>query len=148
MRHAIIITIMIGNLFVCSLAIATNWHPIFEDDEKTVYIETDNIRIQGDEVSYWEKWVYKNPQGEGGILFISRLAHSTSDCKERTSGITQLVAYDKDGDVVFSFYYPLDMKPVVPDSIGETTLDKACQIKLIKKNQQKNLKKQKEAKQK
>lgn len=134
MRQATRIVIMIGNLFVCSLAIATEWYLMYENDEYSIYIESESMKIQGDKVSYWEKLEFKKPKKDlEGKLFFTRIAYKTSDCKERMSGFTQLVAHDKEGKVVHSFDYPLDMSPVAPNSVGEVILEQACDLKLIKK---------------
>ncbi len=132
MRQATGIVIMVGNLFVCNLAIATNWYLMYENDEYSIYIENENMKIQGDKVSYWERLEFKKPEKLKGKPYFATVAYKTSDCEERMSGVTQLVAHDKEGKVVYSFDYPLDMSPVAPNSVGEIILEQVCDLKSIR----------------
>ncbi|HEX3035824.1 MAG TPA: surface-adhesin E family protein [Thermodesulfobacteriota bacterium] len=139
MRQAIRIVIIVGNLFLGSMAISANWYQIYEDDEQTVSIETKHMKIQEDQISYWEKWVYKNPKKYWvlekpkkyieGLDVSTQETYYTYDCKKRMTGFTTAVLYDKEGNTLFSHKYPLRMRQVTPKSLEEYILEATCTIK-------------------
>lgn len=129
MTHISELIILAGSLLVVSTAIASNWADVYDEDDATIYVDKDSIKVNGNVVTHWEKWVYKKIQtSANGKPYKSRSAYAHIDCKEKTRGFTRLIEYDEDGTVVFSHDYPLDMKPIQPASRMDAISYAVCHI--------------------
>lgn len=133
MTQIIKIIILVGSLLVTSVAIAANWVDVLHEADVTIYVEKDSIKVNGDVISYWEKWKYKEIQTMAKFKpFKSTLTYTHIDCKEKTYGYTSALAYDEGGNVVESDNAPLRMTPIPADSKVEGIADWVC--KLYKSN--------------
>jgi hypothetical protein len=121
------IIIVATSMFVASIALATDWLQVVNDYMATVYINKESIKMQGDKVTYEEKWNFNRLQSLAGLKYNSMLTYRQFDCKEKTSGTTALI-YFMDDKKVFSHNYPIDMQPIVPDSRDNHIYLLVCQI--------------------
>ena len=127
LKHTIkTIILLVGSLLMYNSAMAANWMLIGSDDESSAYLDMESIKRENNTVKFWMKQEYKKIKDTAGIKHKTILYYSLIDCMEKTLGSTKQVAYDSDGKVVFSKNYPIDMVPIVPDSIGEFVFKQQC----------------------
>lgn len=115
MMHISKIIVLVSSMLVASVAIATDWRQVYVDYLAIVYIDKDSIKMQGDKVTCVEKWNFNHLQSLGMLKYNSMLDYRQFDCKQRTSGSTSIVFFMDDKNV-FSHNYPIEMKPILPDS--------------------------------
>lgn len=127
MIHISKIIIVATSMVVASMALAADWLQVVNDYLATVYIDKESIKMQGDNVSFVEKWNFNRLQSLGGLKYNSMLNYMQFDCKEKTSGSTTLV-YFMDDKTVFSHDYSIDMQPIVPDSRDNHIYLLVCQL--------------------
>lgn len=126
MRHTFGVMILVGNLYISNLAIATNWVQVEVDDIATTYIDADNVKREDNMVKFWSKGEFKEAQTIGKTVIKSVLTYEYIDCKDRTWGHTEGVFRDSEGNIELSQEFPLNMKPIPPESLGEKYLNLLC----------------------
>ena len=127
MKHTIkTIVLLVGSLILYNSATASYWMLIDSNDEYSVYLDRESIKRENNTVKFWLKWEFKKTQLLMKIKYITMNQYYIIDCREKTSDSTNLVAYDSDGEVVFSKNYPIHMEPIVPDSISESWFKLLC----------------------
>lgn len=117
-----------GSLLVANTAIAANWVKIDDSDDAVIYADRGSIKVNGDVISYWEKWEYKKGQTIAGKRFKSIVMYTHIDCNQKDFADTTKIFYDKDGNVVISGDFPLDMKIIPPGTIEESISTIMCRI--------------------
>ena len=115
MMHNSKIIVFVSSMVVASVAMATDWLQVYVDYLAIVYIDKDSIKMQGHKVTCVEKWNFNHQQSFGTLKYNSMLDYRQFDCKQRTSGSTSIVFFMDDKNV-FSHNYPIEMKPILPDS--------------------------------
>lgn len=98
-----------------------------------VTIEVNFSRLTRDSngiIRGWERRQHTTPQrSENGKTYISTMVQAHYDCDGRRSKLLQGVSYDRRGNVVTSWTLPVyshEWHDVVPESIGEGTLNAVC----------------------
>ncbi len=109
------IIVLVSSMVVASVAMATDWRQVYVDYLAIVYIDKDSIKMRGDKVTCVEKWNFNHLQSFGMLKYNSMLDYRQFDCKQKTSGSTSIVFFMADKKV-FSRNYPIEMKPISPDS--------------------------------
>lgn len=102
-------------------ASASTWLVVSERESgETTYIDADTIRRNGSTVWFWVKSV----ESSGNYSKV----YWSGDCNARSIRLRELYEYTDSGDIIRS-RTPGDyglLKRVVPDSIGEALLERAC----------------------
>lgn len=102
-------------------AFASNWLLVSERESgESEYIDADTIRRNGSTVWFWEKSV--ESYGKYSKSYWS------GDCNARSIRLREFYEYTASGNIIRSFT-PGDygtLRRVVPDSVGEALLERAC----------------------
>ncbi|TXH70629.1 MAG: SH3 domain-containing protein [Thiothrix sp.] len=103
-----------------------DWHLVGNSENVDVYIDRVE-KIDDTSIKFWSLYTYKEKDSKGAA---SSKEKTLGNCKDLSSSVTYLVTYSQRmglGDVVDSKEVTLpSFTPVVPDSIGETSLVTAC----------------------
>ncbi len=126
MRRVYLTAFCVVAIGISTNADAANWVFVDSSNKAGVYIDWDSIERSGNRVTAWEKWIYKpdakRVQAEAKI-------RNRYDCVSRTIKLLYSINYAENGSVISSFTfneYDAPPSPVVPESIGEAVLDRAC----------------------
>ena len=100
----------------------------FSDSNPVMYLDLQTLKTN----KYWVKFVYKTPQKIGDKTFNSTISEHNYSCTSNSSSIaTSHLYYDTQSASKFiksiNFENPMSkMESVVPNSMGESILNKAC----------------------
>ena len=101
-------------------ASAATWVKLFDDPERTRYVDADSIRSEGSLVKIWQLTDYrKNPDGDP---YLSTKHLAEFDCKGMRVRNLHLVAYSGNmgrGSVHINHSLAADWGPLVPGSTDE-----------------------------
>jgi len=102
------------------------WECLNMSDTDYLFINKDKIRRQGNLVWYWTMKVpFQELHSDKKCTKYCYVA----DCDSARSGLVSYIKYDSNDEVLDSHTFKeseIDMSPVVPGSIGESTLEYAC----------------------
>lgn len=98
------------------------------NDTMAVYLDTKSIQAtnQPSQVMAWTVWVYYPDKNMGAGPSSYGLSRDYYDCGTQQSATNYVLDYNLKGDVVDSAQPYAQLKPVVPDSMGEAALKAAC----------------------
>lgn len=121
--------LLILSLFILQIsASAANWVKITNpENNKTVYLDTDNIEMSFPIYRYWVKY------NKGDYTYIFNMA---SNCNNNTSAVTTTMKYDSDGNLLERKTDSEIFEPIIPDSINEFIHRQIC---LMAKNNANNI---------
>lgn len=155
-RWAMISVLVAVSISVCSPSFAAQWEPVAEtQDETTVLIDIAGIALDKATRRFWLKFDYsrslsrstklqafeeqKSKLGFGPCGGNMRTTCDLSwfgpeekkqewkvDCMGKTITILMSISYDQRGTVVESSREASDPVPIVPDTIGETIVNRVC----------------------
>lgn len=127
-----LLSCLLGTFYMVSVQAAPSWIQIggFDKNLGVNLIEVDSIKRNGNQVTFWRWVVLPKVWGTGaGEPFDNMKSKSIVDCTEKTSGYTYVVSYI--GNVALSEKtVPLEMKPLVPNSVGMDELNAVCTMRI------------------
>ncbi|MFO0995309.1 MAG: hypothetical protein U1F33_01400 [Alphaproteobacteria bacterium] len=94
-----------------------------------IYLDPATIRINGEKRKVWSLWDFKVEQKSGAKKYRSALEQREYDCREEQTRMTSFIWYAGQmgsGSVIHSESSLTRWEPVVPGSIGETSLNILC----------------------
>jgi hypothetical protein len=117
-------------LSLASVSARAEWRVVWvgNDIGLTVYADLSTIERTGNEVKMWEIMDYRSVQ-EAGDNYLSSKSLRVYDCEKEQFGLVAFWVYSghmASGSVVYSSDVPGKLRPVEPDSIGETLWTTAC----------------------
>lgn len=125
--------IVMTALIFISNNVNADWLGVSSTDTFDTYVDKTTIKINGTLAKMWilrdYKSLQKSTNDAKGNAYLSIAAQLEYDCKEEQSRPLALSYYSKnmgDGLVVYSQTYTDTWQPVVPKSVGKSTLDIAC----------------------
>lgn len=127
---------LIALVFSVSYTHASDWSLLDTSDIAQVYLDKSSVARFGKIRKAWIAYSYKDAETYNGKSYKSSKTLGLYSCAERTSGIYQSTSYADEygkGLVISSWQIPskdVHFSEVVPDSIGEVTIDAICKIKL------------------
>jgi hypothetical protein len=110
------------------------WIKVSESDEagKTVYVDPTTIRRNSNLVKMWQFYDYKTVQTVGSIRFLTAKEQWEFDCAEERSRVVARKEFSGNmgsGTMVSTNSQVGKWVPVIPDSIGRTVWEVACNKK-------------------
>jgi hypothetical protein len=110
------------------------WLKVSENDDagKTVYVDQATIRRNSNLVKMWQFYDYKTVQTVGGNRFLTAKEQWEFDCAEERSRVVARKEFSGNmgsGTMVFTNSQVGKWLPVIPDSIGRTVWEIACNKK-------------------
>lgn len=120
-------------LAIASNAMASNWISVVHGSDSDVYFDLQGLIMNGDQRTFWVKYVYKHSQklGDSKKTYFVEISYEGLNCTSRTDAVYKQLFYDKTGNVIYQTEYDSNpsWEPIVPDSNGEMTADETCAIK-------------------
>lgn len=125
-------------LLSASLAVmpawANDWKLVGKNAEYELYIEPSTIKtVQRNKISpkYQQAWfkfyIHTDISKDGLRVGDYKLRYFQFDCAQQTLGLVSGIDYFQDGTIAKNEHPPaVDMKPVVPDSVGQGLADTIC----------------------
>jgi hypothetical protein len=132
-------------LYVCmATAQAANWKLVGESSTAKVYLDLQSVRFSGSNAKAWFLFDYSAPR-EVPVSYPTKTYQSVKqlnqfDCASGTSGVAQSLSFAGtagEGEVVDSQSIQptrVSYSDVVPDSVGETMLNRVCSMKKAAKS--------------
>ena len=110
------------------------WIKVSDSDEagKTVYVDPNTIRRNSNLVKMWQFYDYKTVQTLGSIRFLTAKEQWEFDCAEGRSRVVARKEFSGNmgsGTMVSTNSQVGKWLPVMPDSIGQTVWEVACNKK-------------------
>jgi hypothetical protein len=110
------------------------WIMVSDSDEagKTVYVDPNTIRRNSNLVKMWQFYDYKTVQTLGSIRFLTAKEQWEFDCAEGRSRVVARKEFSGNmgsGTMVSTNSQVGKWLPVMPDSIGQTVWEVACNKK-------------------
>lgn len=106
------------------------WWTFYEDETREIAFDTKTVQREGTNVIAWTRTRLAKPKTlAGGKTWIELIARNTFYCGSRRTSFDQETARNAAGDVVHSRQlksYEIETEGVMPDSIGESEYEAAC----------------------
>jgi hypothetical protein len=110
----------------CALALlatgvgAADWVWVSTPDAHQHYYDRSKILVDGDQVTYWRRVVFRTPQVTRTGAARSAMYRERIDCRAHTGRTLGYLLYGSDGGVIENTYTPdATAEPVVPDTVGD-----------------------------
>lgn len=111
-------------------AYASNWVFIGSGSQRKVYVDSDNLARNGDEITVWQKIIFNKPNKlPNGKLFSVLTVKQIYNCYRQTYKNLYYHLFTKNGTFIHSNnlpYYLQTDKTIVPDTVGDTILKYIC----------------------
>ncbi len=101
-------------------AAAADWVRVDAADQNTHYYDRSKLGIDGPEISYWRRVVFRTPQPVKGGMARMAMYRERINCDRHTYQTLGYLLYGQDGMVLDNVYTP-DAAPVavVPETVGD-----------------------------
>jgi hypothetical protein len=110
----------------CALALlapgaaAADWVWVDTPDTHQHYYDRSKVLVDGDQVTYWRRVVFRTPQATKAGPARSAMYRERVDCRTHTGRTLGYLLYGGDGGVIENAYTPdAAAEPVVPDTVGD-----------------------------
>jgi hypothetical protein len=99
---------------------AASWVRAEVADEHQHFYDRSNLSIEGDEISYWRRVIFRAPQATASGAARMAMYRERIDCRARTFRILGYLLYGQDGSVLENVYTPqAHPEPIAPATVGE-----------------------------
>lgn len=120
-------------LIFATLSVNAKWLLMNEDDEVSIYIETNSIKRKDNVVTYWKLFDYSVEQTFNNINYFSSKEKYETNCNTE-EGASLLISFTsaKMGKGKSVYSYKAEQKnfiPNIPDTIGYTIYKFVCKRK-------------------
>lgn len=117
-------------LFTAPCALAADWLKFELPNSKDQYFyDRSKLVVQGSEVTYWKKVLFKQPQAVKGKLAHAGLMRERIDCKEHTLRLLSYLYHDAQGAVI---EYVAEGEsvgaPIIPETVGDWFEQALCAV--------------------
>ena len=111
-------------------ASAAEWMRVRTQGEGDQYFyDRSKLFINGDEITYWKKVMFKTTQPVKGQLAASGLYRERIHCAEHTLKLISYLLYAADGSTIeYVASHEGDAAPVIPDTLGDVFEKTACDL--------------------
>ena len=99
---------------------AADWVWVSTPDAHQHYYDRSKVLVDGDQVTYWRRVVFRTPQATKAGTARSAMYRERIDCRAHTGRTLGYLLYGSDGGVIENTYTPdAPAEPVVPDTVGD-----------------------------
>ena len=118
MRYTLILLLQFA---LASAAIAADWTRIeIPNTGDEYFFDRSKLVVNGNEVTYWKKVLFKPPRAVKKSLASSSLMREHIDCREHTLRLLSFLYYDAQGAVIeYVAEAEKEGAPIIPDTIGD-----------------------------
>ena len=105
-----------------------------KDGKEKYYLKSTPVSNDGGDIKVWSKTLmskYINPKNKKTYLNVEYKILYEFDCTDRKMQFLSINVYNASGDIIYSYEfksYELEWKHIVPETIAEQLLDKACEL--------------------
>src|SRR5581483_6373709 len=101
-------------------AIAADWVRVPTPDVHQHYYDRAKLVVEGDEITYWRRVVFKTPQPTKNGAARMAMYRERIDCARHTHRTLGYLLYGQDGSVMENVYTPdAAPEPIVPETLGD-----------------------------
>ena len=102
------------------VANAADWVRVDVADEQQHFYDRSNLSIEGSEIAYWRRVVFRTPQAVAAGTARMAMYRERIDCKARTFRVLGYLLYGQDGNVLENVYTPnAEPEAIAPGTVGE-----------------------------
>jgi hypothetical protein len=119
----------------CALALlapaagASDWVWVSTPDAHQHYYDRSKVLVDGDQVTYWRRVVFRTPQATKAGTARSAMYRERIDCRTHAGRTLGYLLYGADGSVIENTYTPdAAAEPVVPDTVGDHYEKLMCRL--------------------
>ena len=116
--------------FAMPTAHAADWARLVQiPGEDQYFYDRSKLVIQGDEVTYWKKVVFKKPQAVKNQPAAWSLMRERIHCTEHTLRLISYLYYAADGTTIeYVADHEKDGTPIIPDTLGDAFERHMCEL--------------------
>lgn len=116
-RALIVLTLMLA----APHAVAADWLKLeMPNTEDQYFYDRSKLVVQGNEVTYWKKILFKQPQPVKNKLALSGLMRERIDCKDHTLRLLSYLYHDAQGAVIdYVAESEKEGVPIIPETVGD-----------------------------
>lgn len=101
------------------------------------FYDRSKIFVGGDEITYWKKAIFRQPQPAKGQFATSGLYRERINCAEHTLKLISYLLYAADNSLIeYVANQEGDASPIIPDSLGDLFEKKVCAIVFQRQEEQ------------
>jgi hypothetical protein len=101
-------------------ALAADWVRVDAADQNTHYYDRSKLGVDGDEITYWRRVVFRTPQPVKGGAARMAMYRERIDCARHTYRTLGYLLYAQDGSVLDNVYTPdATAAPIIPETVGD-----------------------------
>lgn len=102
-------------------------HPLTEWDQ--YFYDRSKLYINGDEITYWKKVIFKTPVTVKGLVAASGLYRERIHCAEHTLRLISYLLYAPDGSTIeYVASHEGEAAPIIPDTVGDVFERNTCAL--------------------
>ncbi len=106
-------------------------------DGDQYFYDRSKLFINGDEITYWKKVIFKTPQAVKGHFAASGLYRERIHCAEHTLKLISYLLYAADGNTIeYIASHENEAAPIIPDTLGDVFEKTACDLVHQKRQEQ------------
>lgn len=127
MRQSLILLLL---LLAAPCAFAADWvRLVIPNTEDQFFYDRSKLVVQSNEVTYWKKVLFKQPQAVKGKLAHAGLMRERIDCKEHTLRLLSYLYHDAQGAVIeYMAESEKEGVPIIPETVGDWFEQALCAV--------------------
>jgi len=113
--------IALALLLLAPCAVAADWLKLeMPNTEDQYFYDRSKLVVQGNEVTYWKKVLFKQPQPVKNRLAHSGLMRERIDCKDHTLRLLSYLYHDAQGALIdYVAESEKEGVPIIPETVGD-----------------------------
>lgn len=129
MKPAITLFLILAG-FANNPAFAADWVALGKASAADQYFyDRSKLTIKDDQITYWKKVVFAEPQSINGKEVASGLLRERIDCSEHTAKLISYLYYATTGETVeYLAKDESEAAPIIPDTVGDAFEQKLCPL--------------------
>jgi hypothetical protein len=114
---------------------AADWVGVDTPDVHQHYYDRSKVYVDGDQVTYWRRVVFRAPQPAKAGTARSAMYRERIDCRTHTHRTLGYLLYASDGAGIENTYTPdAAAEPIIPDTIGDHFEKLMCRLALASRS--------------
>lgn len=108
-----------------------------QGDGDQYFYDRSKLFINGDEITYWKKVIFKAPQAVKSHFAASGLYRERIHCAEHTLKLISYLLYAADGSTIeYIAAHESEAAPIIPDTLGDVFEKTTCDLVHQKRQEQ------------
>ena len=121
---------LLALLLTAPCAFAADWLKLeLPNTEDQYFYDRSKLVVQGSEVTYWKKVLFKQPQAVKNKLAQSALMRERIDCKQHTLRLLSSLYHDAQGAIIeYVAEAEKEGAPIIPETVGDWFEQALCAV--------------------